>query len=155
MPFHVSWNHPWIKYVYTCTYIFFNNSILSTNIQHWIWPWFWLLCHCWGYKENQGTLVTLYFISGLFYYIKNFRNSNCSKEPFFLLSLIFWWVSLAVSNSRGSLYPSLITLTEPSMNMNPLLFKNLFENIFFLKQKNSISEVQELSFDFQGIFCWD
>lgn len=37
----------------------------------------------------------------------------------------------------------------------PLLFKNLFENIFFLKQKNSISEVQELSFEFQGIFCWD
>ena len=41
------------------------------------------------------------------------------------------------------------------MNMKPLLFKNLFENIFFLKQKNSISEVQELNFEFQGIFRWD
>ena len=29
------------------------------------------------------------------------------------------------------------------------------KNIFFLKQKNSISEVQELSFEFQGIFRWD
>lgn len=36
-----------------------------------------------------------------------------------------------------------------------LLLKNLFQNIFFLKQKNFISDGQELSFVFQGIFQWD
>ena len=43
----------------------------------------------------------------------------------------------------------------PSVNLNLLLLKNLFQNIFFLKQKNFISEGQELSFVFQGIFQWD
>ena len=72
-----------VKVLYTCTYLFFNNSTLSTNIQHWIWPRFWLLCHCWGYKENQGTPITLYLILAYFITFRILKIVTAAKNPSF------------------------------------------------------------------------
>lgn len=109
-----------------------------------------------GVTKKIKVLLSL-FILFLAYFI-TFRISEIviiAKNPSFCY-LSSFDEYLLQSAIQGDLC---IQASSPSQNpvwiWIPCSSKILFENIFFLKQKNSISEVQELSFEFQGIFCWD